>query len=96
MVDMPLLHHDSVMSVSMSYRLVQEFSCFGYHGNHSAACESHRCYRKPFSVRPDSTLLSDTVPPRALSCFSEQTRGIPACNFFETVVSLMLQYLCVV
>lgn len=27
MVDMPLLHHDSVMSVSMSYRLVQEFSC---------------------------------------------------------------------
>jgi hypothetical protein len=56
MVDMPLLHHDSVMSLSTSYRLVQEFSCFGYHDNQSAACPSHRCYRKSFSVHPDRTV----------------------------------------
>ena len=56
MVDMPLLHHDSVMSLSTSYRLVQEFSCFGYHGNQCAAWPSHRCYRKSFSVHPDRTL----------------------------------------
>jgi len=78
MVDMPLLHHDSAMSLSTSYRLVQEFSCFRYHGNQSAACPSHRCYRKSFSVHPDRT-LSDTVPSRLLRCFSGEAGSTITC-----------------
>jgi hypothetical protein len=63
----PLLHYDSVMSVSMSYRLVQELSCFGYQGN-----------RRPgrvADVTPSrfqyilTRNLCDAVPSCALSCF---------------------------